>query len=428
MIYDIVGIGVGPFNLSLACLTENIDHLNTIFFDQKENFDWHSGIMPEWSTLQIPFIADLVSFADPKNRFSFLNYLKETNNLYQFFIRESFYMLRAEYNQYCQWAVNGLNNIHFKSCVKEITFNEQQQFYTLLIEQAGQGIKKYHAKHLVLGTGTTPVKPKFCQKNQPNVHSSAEYMHHKPTYANKKSITIVGGGQSGAEIYYDLLSEIDVHQYQLNWVTKSPHFFSMDLGKLTLEYTSPDYIEHFYSLEQTKRDQVIQSQSALYKGIEIGLVNRIYDLLYQKSRLAPLSTRLMPNCVLNEVNEGDNDLDLVFYNSDTEQKFKFKSEILILALGYDYKIPEFLQPIHHLVNWDNKKRMKINRDYSINDNKNIFVQNVGLYSHGFTVPDLNMGCYRNAIIINTILGKDIYPVEEKITYQEFQPKLEEIID
>ncbi|HHP4552544.1 SidA/IucD/PvdA family monooxygenase, partial [Acinetobacter baumannii] len=30
-IYDIVGIGVGPFNLGLACLTQPLNELSTIF-------------------------------------------------------------------------------------------------------------------------------------------------------------------------------------------------------------------------------------------------------------------------------------------------------------------------------------------------------------------------------------------------------------
>lgn len=429
IIYDIIGVGIGPFNLSLACLTDDIDDLKTVFFDRKACFDWHSGIMPEWSTLQIPFIADLVSFADPTNRFSFLNYLKETNNLYQFFIRESFYMLRSEYNQYCKWASQQLHNLHFKTNVECIQYDADLQHYILTVKQENsQKTSQYYAKNLVLGTGTTPIIPEFCKGMSHKVHSSADYMHHKEDYGNKKSITIVGGGQSGAEIYYDLLSSIDTSQYQLNWMTRSAHFFSMDLGKLTLEYTSPDYTNHFYSLPQQKRDDVIKSQSALYKGIEIGLVNRIYDQLYLKSRPSPLSTRLMPNSTLESVTETENGLVLVFYNSDTDQKFKIQSDILILALGYEYKIPKFLEPIRHLICWDKKGRMEVNHHYAINAIENIFVQNVGLYSHGFTVPDLNMGCYRNAIIINQILGKTVFPIEQRIAYQEFKPLPEEIIN
>ncbi|MBE2882399.1 SidA/IucD/PvdA family monooxygenase, partial [Acinetobacter baumannii] len=397
-----------------------------IFFDSKDEFDWHSGIMPEGSTLQIPFIADLVSFADPKNNYSFLNYLKLHNRLYQFFIRESFFILRAEYNLYCKWAAEQLENVHFKSFVERIDYDESRQLYTVRVKQP-QGEMKVVTKNLVLGTGTTPITPKFCQGYPEQIQSSADYLRHKKDYLTKKSITIVGGGQSGAEIYYDLLSEIDQHGYQLNWLTKAPHFFSMDLGKLTLEYTSPDYTSHFYSLDEDKRDQVIGSQNALYKGIELSFVNRIYDLLYQKSLHQPIPTRMMPNCALDAVEQQSNHLNLTFKNSDINKRFKLESEVLILALGYEYKIPECLTPIRTLINWDSKGRIALNWNYSINDDNTIFAQNIGIYSHGFTVPDLGMGCYRNAIIINTILGREVYPVEKRIAYQEFAPTTEEIV-
>ena len=282
-------------------------------------------------------------------------------------------------------------------------------------------------RNLVLGTGTTPIIPKFCQGYPEQVHSSADYSSHKKDYLNKKSITIVGGGQSGAEIYYDLLSEIDQHQYQLNWLTKAPHFFSMDLGKLTLEFTSPDYTSHFYSLDEDKRDQVIASQNVLYKGIELSFVNRIYDLLYQKSLHRPLPTRMMPNCALDNLEKNGNHLNLTFNNSDINKRFKLESDVLILALGYEYKIPECLTPIRSHINWDSKGRIELNWNYSINHQNTIFAQNIGIYSHGFTVPDLGMGCYRNAIIINTILGREVYPIEKRIAYQEFAPLAEEMV-
>ena len=62
----------------------------------------------------------------------------------------------------------------------------------------------------------------------------------------------------------------------------------------------------------------------------------------------------------------------------------------------------------------------VHRNYTIDiNNSEIFVQNVELHSHGFVTPDLGMGAYRNSRIINTITGKEIYKVEERIAYQEF---------
>ena len=100
--YDFIAIGIGPFNLGLACLTEPVDALNGLFLDQNDGFDWHTGMMLESAHLQTPFMADLVTLADPTSRYSFLNYLKQQGKLYSFYIRENFFMMRKEFNQYCQ--------------------------------------------------------------------------------------------------------------------------------------------------------------------------------------------------------------------------------------------------------------------------------------------------------------------------------------
>ncbi|MBW8703235.1 L-lysine N6-monooxygenase [Streptomyces sp. MBT84] len=89
--YDFVGIGLGPFNLGLACLTEPIAGLDGVFLESKPTFEWHSGMFLDGAHLQTPFMSDLVTLADPTSPYSFLNYLKEQGRLYAFYIRENFY-------------------------------------------------------------------------------------------------------------------------------------------------------------------------------------------------------------------------------------------------------------------------------------------------------------------------------------------------
>ena len=104
-VHDFVAIGLGPFNLGLACLTDPLrasDGLDGVFLEARDRFDWHPGMLLDDATLQVPFLADLVTMADPTSRWSFLSYLKQTGNLYPFYIRESFYPLRREYDDYCR--------------------------------------------------------------------------------------------------------------------------------------------------------------------------------------------------------------------------------------------------------------------------------------------------------------------------------------
>ena len=50
--YDFIAIGIGPFNLGLACLTQPLSQVNALFLDQNSGFDWHPGMMLESAHLQ----------------------------------------------------------------------------------------------------------------------------------------------------------------------------------------------------------------------------------------------------------------------------------------------------------------------------------------------------------------------------------------
>ncbi|MBK0297049.1 SidA/IucD/PvdA family monooxygenase, partial [Bacillus sp. S34] len=83
------------------------------FLDAADGFAWHHGMMLDDATIQVPFLADLVTMADPTSPFSFLAWLKETGRLYPFFIREDFHPLRSEYDAYCRWAADRLDTLRW---------------------------------------------------------------------------------------------------------------------------------------------------------------------------------------------------------------------------------------------------------------------------------------------------------------------------
>src|SRR3546814_1341725 len=69
-IHDFVAVGLGPFNLGLAALTDPVEDLDGIFLEARSSFEWHPGMLLADATLQVPFLADLVSMADPTSRWS----------------------------------------------------------------------------------------------------------------------------------------------------------------------------------------------------------------------------------------------------------------------------------------------------------------------------------------------------------------------
>jgi len=426
-IYDFAAVGVGPFNLGLAALTGPVEGVEGIFLEQRGCFDWHPGMMLEPAHLQVPFMADLVTMADPTSPYSFLNFLKQTGRLYRFYIRENFYPLRAEYNQYCQWVAGQLPSVRFGTTVLDVRYDDG--VYRLSVDgPAGQEV--LGARRLVLGTGTSPHIPDAgadiaaaaaAGRGGIAFHNS-DYLARKAGLQRQRSITIVGSGQSAAEIYYELLQEADVHGYQLNWVTRSGRFFPLEYTKLTLEMTSPEYVDYFHALPQDRRDHLNKTQKNLYKGINSDLIDAIYDQLYAKSLSGMVNSRLLTHSTLTgalwDPSTGTHALEL--HHDEQGTSYTLDSEAVVFATGYGYREPAFLAGVQDRIARDSAGRFAVDRNYSTGVVPGeIFVQNAELHTHGFATPDLGMGAYRNACILREITGREVYPVERSIAFQQF---------
>lgn len=432
LIYDFIGIGIGPFNLGMAVLSQPIVELNCLFFEQKKEFSWHAGMLIDNTTLQVPFLADLVLPVDPTSRFTFINYLKEIQRLFKFCIKEDNFITRKEYVNYCKWVASQLDNCHFGHQVKSTVYSSEKNCYEVTILNISTRTEKtYHTKRLIIGIGNNPTVQEFAREHlSGRVFHNSSYLYNKPeAITSSGSITIVGSGQSAGEVFYDLLQESANHSYHLSWFTRSSRFFPMEYAKLTHEFTSPDYINYFYSLAEHKKEKVLKTQDVLYKGMNIALINSIYDALYNRDLEENETTiQLSTNCELRNISKGKGkELILHFYHQEEEKEFSWTTDTLILSTGYSFELPSFLQPLRDRIQWDNKGRFAVNKNYSIDHSGNeIFVLNAELHTHGFLAPDLGMAPYRNATILNEILGYEYYKMEKQITFQSFSAPVSKI--
>ncbi len=427
--HDFIGIGLGPFNLGLACLTDPVDELDGLFLEAREELAWHPGMLLDEATLQVPFLADLVTMADPTSRWSFLNYLKQTGHLYPFYIRESFYPLRTEYDDYCRWAAERLGNVRFGQPVVAVEHDG-----AAYVVRTGNG-DEHRARRLVLGVGTSPSVPECLEgvvsrlgAGAPRTSTtggtalhSAEYLSHKERLQSLDSITIVGSGQSAAEIYYDLLTESPAHDYTLTWLTRSPRFFSMEYTKLTLELTSPEYTSYFQGLPDLTRRRLLREQRSLYKGISGDLVDAIFDLHYRLrvSGGGPRTTMITNTAVVGAT-QTDGHYDLELHHEETDERFGLRTDGLVLATGYSAQVPAFLDGVRDRIAFDEHGRYVVSPTYAVDKGGDeIFVQNAEEHSHGFVAPDLGMGAYRNSVLVAAMAGREVYPIEKRIAVQSF---------
>ncbi|WP_043109947.1 lysine N(6)-hydroxylase/L-ornithine N(5)-oxygenase family protein [Paraoerskovia marina] len=420
--HDLIGIGIGPFNLGLAALADPLD-LDAVFLDARDEFRWHPGMMLEGATIQVPFLADLVTMADPTSRFSFLNHLKATGRLYPFYIRESFYPLRAEYDAYCRWVAGQLGTLRWGREV--VSVEHDGEAWVVRSRVASSEIEVRRARHLVLGTGTAPTMPaplRALAEAQPGaVLHSADFLPRRADLVASGSVTVVGSGQSAAEIYRDLLEEVHEHDYRLDWVTRSPRFFPMEYTKLTLEMTSPEYADHFHALPMETRDRLGRDQRSLYKGISGDLVDDIYDTLYRKSVTAPVPTTLLTDTAVVGAgwDAAAEECVLRLRHAQTGQEVERRTQTVVAATGYAPRVPAFLDPVRDRICWDARGRFAVARDYTIDAERTLHVLNAEDHTHGITAPDLGFAAWRNSVVLASVLGREVYPVERRIAFQEF---------
>ncbi|WLR59999.1 lysine N(6)-hydroxylase/L-ornithine N(5)-oxygenase family protein [Guptibacillus hwajinpoensis] len=429
-VYDLIGVGIGPFNLGLAALMDPIKEMDTLFFEQKEQFNWHPGMLIEGTRLQVPFMADLVTMADPTNPYSYLNYLKHHNRLYHFYFLQRLEMPRNEYNHYCQWAANQLESCQFGSKVLAVVpIGKPVERYEITVEKLTTGeTETYVAKNIILGVGTIPSLPKALQDlPEEDVFHSSTFLDHTERYKQAKKITVIGSGQSSAEIFRELLKERQEYGYSLNWVTRSQGFFPMEETRLSLEHFSPEYVDYFYELPQEQKDDIFKGQQLLYKGISPHTITDIYNLLYEQSVGGKdMDVMLMPLTEINGVREKE---DGTGYEVECRQwqkgeNFLLDSEVIIAGTGYRPLIPKCLQDLEEIIDWDEQGRYHVSKDYRLNltceASSHIFVHSGMQHTHGVGSTNLGLAVNRNKIIINQLAEKEIYPVLEGNIFQQFE--------
>ncbi|MBN6889104.1 putrescine N-hydroxylase [Cytobacillus horneckiae] len=425
-VYDFIGIGIGPFNLSLAALTDELTAVEGLFFEQEGQFVWHPGMLIEGTDLQTPFLADLVTFADPTSPYTFINYLHKHNRLYAFYFFNRFAIPRREYSDYCSWVSKQLDNCRFSHRVTNVDHLDDGIYKVDVLNLSTNEQKKYYSKHIVIGTGSVPMIPQGLDGDWPAddiVHTS-NYLCNEDELKSGKMITVIGSGQSAAEIFYHLLQDQNKKGYSITWFTRSAGIFQKEDAKLGKEFFSPEYIDYYHSLPFNKRSEALDSLNELRNGIDPETLKKIYDLLYHRSiNSDDIDITIQPLTEANKIEKLDKGYNLHCRQWQEDKEFTYYTEKIVLATGYKPSIPEWLSRFSDHIIWEDDKRFSVTEDYRIafkHDSENhIYTLTNIEHSHGASATNLGLSVLRNEKIINSIAGEDIFSIPEKTVFQQF---------
>ncbi|MFI6283726.1 lysine N(6)-hydroxylase/L-ornithine N(5)-oxygenase family protein [Streptomyces sp. NPDC051018] len=433
---DLVGIGIGPFNLSLAALADGVHGgLDAAFYDQRPHFSWHSGILIEGTTLQVPFLADLVTLADPSSPWSFLSYLRSRERLFPFYFAEKFHIHRAEYDAYCRWVSGNLPSLRFGHQIDAVRWNPERDLFEIDFTQLDaegevEALGRTHARNVVLGVGSEPyvpdpLRPLTDAPAVPVIHS-ADYLAHRDRLLAAGHVTVVGSGQSGAEVFLDLLKARPAGAEGLHWLARTEAFTPMEYSKLGLEHFTPDYSRYFHALPQQTRDQLLPGQWQLHKGIDAGTVSAIHEELYRRSLHGGWPDAVLTPGVLvrtaGRVATTKVELHLEHVRQGTRSRLT--TDAVVLATGYrERPLGPMLAGLDPYMRYDSAGRPRIDEesrmvlDSSVTGS--LYVQNAGTHSHGVGAPDLGLVAWRNAGILNSVTGREPYPMPRRTAFTSF---------
>ncbi|GAA4817259.1 lysine N(6)-hydroxylase/L-ornithine N(5)-oxygenase family protein [Streptomyces ziwulingensis] len=435
---DLVGIGIGPFNLSLAALAHPLSGLDTVFYDRAPAFHWHPGLLLDDARLQVPFLADLVTLADPASPWTFLNYLKSRERLYPFYFAERFHIQRAEYDAYCRWVAENLPALRFGHQVDAIRFNPDRKAFEvdytqLSTDGEAEALGRAHTRNLVLGIGTEPhvpdlLKPLVDAPTAPVWHA-ADYLDHRPALLAADHVTVVGMGQSGAEVFLDLLRHRPTGREGLHWIGRTGSLTPMEYSKLGLEHFTPDYTRYFHALPEPVRDRLVPAQWQLHKGIAPDTLAALHDELYRRSLHGGWpDTVVTPGVHLRTAGRvATTKVELHLEHPEQNIRTRLTTDAVVLATGYrERPLDHLLAGLDPFLRRDNRERPRIDEEYRLVLDPcvtaagcHLHVQNAETHTHGVGTPDLGLAAWRSATILNALTGDEPYPLPERTAFTTF---------
>lgn len=406
--YDLIGIGAGPFHLSLAAMLEKLPDTKAMFLEQKQEFRWHPEIIFDDADMQTAFYKDLVTPVDPTSRHSYLNFLVEHGLFYAFMNTGRRVITRKEFEIYGKWVASRLENLSFNSPVSEVSFDGKK----FILHSNGS---KLSSRHLSVATGTVPHVPE----------STKAYLGDKVFHAKSgqlasidmtgKRVVIVGGGQTGVEIFRNALHFKWGRPESLKIISRRQNLQPLDESPFTNDYFTPSYGEEFFSIDPVTKEQIVASQKLASDGNTPAYLELLYKDLYFRKYVDkdPMNLDILPMRNLTDLNKNENgSYSLILKNNFLHEEEVVEGDIVILATGLQTKLPDAIEGIRHLLELDEKGRPILSRSFQVRwqgpETNKIFALNMSRHQHGIAEPQTSLMAWRSAMIINDLVGTDFY--------------------
>ncbi|MFE2533812.1 lysine N(6)-hydroxylase/L-ornithine N(5)-oxygenase family protein [Streptomyces sp. NPDC059371] len=418
-VYDVVGIGFGPSNLSLAIALE--EHgastpqhpVTAHFFERQPAFGWHRNMLLPSTTMQISFLKDLATYRNPLSRYSFVSYLHASNRLVQFVNNQDFFPTRQEFHQYLEWAAADLGDrVTYGAevtSIRPVTEAAAPSRDLLEIEvRAGDGSTRVvAARNVVISTGLVPRLPDGVSSDERVWHSSeflSRFNAQDPD--DLKSVAVVGAGQSAAEIvrfFHDALPHA-----QVSAVVPSYGYAIADDTPFANQVFDPDAVDdHYFGTEQARDSFWRYHRNTNYSVVDSDVIRDLYRRSYDERVRGTERLHFRNLTRVTDVKRAGSETRVSLRSLLDDRTEELAVDALVFATGYGNLDPaRLLGDFDHHFLRDAAGRHQVERDYRLLSasglKSGVYLQGGTEHTHGLSSALLSNIAVRSGEIADSI--------------------------
>lgn len=413
--YDVLGVGFGPANLSIAIALEETltsQDFSYCFLEQKPHFEWHGGMLLDGTRMQISCMKDLVTLRNPTSPYSFVNYLHSHNRLSSFINLGSLHPSRVEFNDYLTWVANQFESVAaYGQRVIDIEPIEVEgsikKVRVISTDIHGNRTERI-AKNILVGMGGMPKLPKqFDGIDDEKVIHSSKYKVWCEKFdsgVDLPRIAVVGAGQSAAEIFVDLTNRFDCGEIHL--VNRNFALHPADDSAFVNEIFDPEFTDHIYSSSQQERESILSRFNGTnYSVVDTEELGAIYERLYLQRVTGEGLHKHLRCHDIQEVAVNDTKVSIRYHDRINNTQKWDDYDAVVLATGYRYD--EFNHMLDKLAPFMSQRQVERHYRLPMKDNcdVNIFLQGCCESSHGISDTLLSVLAVRSKEIVDSLYAK-----------------------
>jgi lysine N6-hydroxylase len=107
-------------------------------------------------------------------------------------------------------------------------------------------------------------------------------------------------------------------------------------------------------------------------------------------------------------------VELTCLHDRQKREFRVLTDAVVLATGYRERVPDFLDP--------GLAQLLGPADLDHRVAPGVYAQNAERHTHGVGAPDLGLGAYRAAVILNALTGRTVYDLPRRAAHTAFDPE------